>query len=111
MSFFAVLKTENSAALSVVDCHLNLWSIGGLLGHRLFIFDVGLGLDGLDHQGTSMFELAIPFGTRAGRLIDLGPKLKNEEILNLIFSGNAKLSISGTQTTIDYSGEQRRLCC
>lgn len=110
MSFFAVLKAENSTALQILDCHLNLWSMEGILGHRLFFFDVGLAVNGCDQQGTSTFELAIPFGTRAGGLSDLGQKLRNEEVLNLIFSGSAKLSASGTQSSIDYGGKQLRLC-
>lgn len=82
----------------------------GILGHRLFFFDVGLAIEGSDQPGTSTFELAIPFGTRSGGIEDLGPKLRNEEVLNLIFSGNAKLSASGSQSSIDYGEKHLGLC-
>ena len=81
----------------------------GILGHRLFFFDVGLAIEGSDHRGASAFDLAIPFGTRAEGLSDLGQKLMNEEVLNLIFSGRAKLSASGTQSSISYGGKQFHL--
>jgi len=105
MSFFAVLKTKDSSPLRVIDCHLNLWSIGGLLNHRLLFFDVGLALEGIDVNGTSVFDLAVPFETLKGEILDLGSKLRNQEVLNLIFAGNAKLSASGTQSKIEYGGK------
>lgn len=84
MGFFAVIRdsAEAAAAFRIKECHVNLWSLGGL-GRRVFTLDVGLWLEAT--RSFSAVRLAIPFGTSGHQ--DLSHLMKNQQIADLIFGG------------------------
>jgi hypothetical protein len=98
MSFFAVMRDDSDDNFDVIACHLNLWSLRGLLGHRVFLFDVGLRLKNKREKGLSKVRLAIPFGTDKESLEDLHDMLLNQSAARLIFGRPVK--IEGSK--IDY---------
>jgi hypothetical protein len=98
MSFFAVLRDGSEDNFDVIACHLNLWSIGGLLGHKVFLFDVGLRLKNKHEKDLTKVRLAIPFGTDKESLEDLHDMLLNQSAARLIFGRPVK--IDGSK--IDY---------
>jgi hypothetical protein len=100
MGFFAVLRDEPEDNFDVIACHLNLWSLGGLFGHRVFLFDVGLRLKNKQERGLTKIRLAIPFGTDKESLEDLHDLMLNQSSARLIFG--KPVTIDGS--TIDYEG-------
>jgi len=84
MGFFAVLKDSSDNPFEVIQCHLNLWSLAGLLGRRTFFWDVGLWLKA-DKGTVTSFQLALPFGTERTQMKDLHDHVLNQSIAQLIF--------------------------
>lgn len=83
MGFFAVLRgSADAAPFSIRECHLNLWSLGGI-GRRVFKFDVGLWLEA--EREFADLQIAIPFGSSQHK--DLADVTRNHQISELIFSG------------------------
>lgn len=94
MGFFAVVRdSPDEPPFKVLECHLNLWSLGGL-GRRVFKFDVGLRLQGSDDF--SEFRLAVPFGT--SRYKNLARATRNNEIAELLFGGPAPAPVAVSYT-------------
>jgi hypothetical protein len=103
MGFFAVMRENAYDDFDVIACHLNLWSLGGLLGHRVFLFDVGLRLKNKRENGLTKVRLAIPFGTDKESLEDLHDMMLDQSAARLIFGRPVKIDDS----KIDYdSGGQ-----
>lgn len=98
MGFFAVLRNPDDPNFEVIHCHLNLWSLGGLLSHRRFLWDVGLRLRADENTNLSRLQLAIPFSTRGNGIDDLQAEVLNPQIAQLIFGG--PVDVAGT--TISY---------
>lgn len=84
MAFFAVIgKLESS--FEVLQCHINLWCLGGLLGHKNFVCDIGLRLRGNDAATLDKIQLALPFGTTEDAAEDLHDRLMHPQTAELVF--------------------------
>jgi hypothetical protein len=105
MGFFAILRDDPDSDFDVIACHLNLWSLGGLLGHKLFLFDVGLRLKNKQAKDLTKIRLALPFGTDKESLTDLHDLMLNQSVAQLIFGKPVTIDDS----TIDYEGGSRVL--
>ena len=49
MSYFAVVKTIDGKSLEVRHCHINLWSLPGLMRRKMY-FDIGIHLVALEDR-------------------------------------------------------------
>jgi hypothetical protein len=85
LGFFAVVSEKSSPSFRVAECHLNLWSLGGLFGYRLSCFDVGLLIEGR-RGGVQELQLALPFGTRPDAMRSLHEQMGDSTVGSLIFA-------------------------
>jgi len=97
MGFFAILKDPSDNPFDVIECHLNLWSLGGICGRRIFVFDVGLRLKA-GKRNVSKFQLILPFGTDESGMQDLHDVILNQQVAHLIFGRPVEIQ----QSTLDY---------
>jgi hypothetical protein len=102
MGFFAILSESETADFEVIHCHLNLWSLGGILKHRNFYWDVGLRLRATGAKELSKFSLALPFGTEDVDIEDLKKLMMDQSILELIFGGPVTIGGTPDGPTIIY---------
>ena len=104
MGFFGVLKPDGSLVdFEVVHCHLNLWCLGGILGHRNFFFDVGLRVIVRGDQPLTEFDLALPFGTADDAVTDLSPDLEKQAVLQMVFGRPVDTDHAGNAFRINYT--------
>lgn len=90
---------EADPPIRIDDCHINLWSLPGLL-RREFLWDVGLriSLPDTDSQ-VSELHFLLPFGSDPStKPVDLTADLEHEEVARLIFGR----PVSVGQGRIDY---------
>jgi hypothetical protein len=80
MAFFAVVKSSGSD-FQVVECHLNVWCLRGLLG-PVFFFDVGLRLR-VTVGRLDDFKLSVPFGT--DEIQDLSLLFRTPDLAAMVF--------------------------
>src|SRR5579871_396565 len=83
MAYFAVVRDRDNKAFDVPVCHLNLWVLPSLIGHR-FQFDVGIRIRA-NEDGLTSFLLALPFTVAKEGVEDLHDLLLNTETAQLIF--------------------------
>ena len=98
MAFFAVVK-EHDDSLDVLQCHINIWCLGGILGHNNFVWDVGLRLKGMADKKVTKIYLAFPFASEGTRLEDLHNRLIHQHTAELVFGSPVK--IDGDEITYD----------
>lgn len=106
MGFFAILRKDGDRSdLEVVECHLNLWVLPGLLGERPFYCDVGLHIRTGD---TPLRELriALPAGANKCGFEDLGNRLTSQQVAQLIFG---KPVTYPSPDSIDYGQGQLKI--
>ncbi len=109
MGLFAVLR-EPDNPFSIVHCHLNLWVLGGLFGHRRFFFDVGLRIRADKGHTVQRFEVALPFEPLDEFFRDLYEEMQQQKNLYLIFGKKVVGQHQpGTGYTIDYDGTPVRV--
>lgn len=89
MAFFAVIREKSEDSFTIAECHINLWSLGGILGHRVLL-------------GCSP---ALPFGTRDDAITDLRDRILDQSSGRLIFAGPVRVD----GDTIDYGKGPLRL--
>ncbi|MDE3137115.1 MAG: hypothetical protein KGL59_11110, partial [Acidobacteriota bacterium] len=85
MGFFAILRSQGQAnPPQIVACHLNLWVLTGLLGRRIFAWDVGLRIkpEGAHAQ---CFRIALPACAEAYGYEDLSSLMSEPKVAELIF--------------------------
>ncbi len=90
MSYFAVVKTIDGKSLEVRHCHINLWSLPGLMRRKMY-FDIGIHLVALE-DGLNKIDIVVPFVAES--LSDLSSTLYDPVTSQLIFrreSINGKL--------------------
>lgn len=104
MSFFAIIHDAASSPFEVTTCHINLWSLRRLSGRALFFYDVGLRVKASTDVALSSFQVALPFGTGAGKAWDLRGKLTNHRTVELIFSRKAEIADDGTALRVTLTG-------
>jgi hypothetical protein len=97
MGFFGVAPDAGHGTFRVIECHLNLWTLDLLCWRTEFFLDVGLQLEAVGGPVTG-FQMAIPFGTSADSLQDLGDRVRDQRDSSLLFGKPVTL----TATTIDY---------
>jgi hypothetical protein len=92
MGFFAVLREVGQPDFVVSKLDINVWCLPSWFGTSILLCDVGVKLEVVPSQAhirLTALRLAVPFGTNADELEDLGPLIASErEVANLIF-GNA----------------------
>jgi hypothetical protein len=87
MGFFAVVRANPTDDFSIVECHINLWCLAGLLKRRVFFLDVGLRLRA-GEKAISTFEMALPFGIygkEADGFKDLHSLFGDDDVCQLVF--------------------------
>lgn len=93
MSYFAIVRAAPADDFSVIECHLNVWSLAGLFKRRMFCLDVGLRLRAGKTEVFSI-DIAVPMGTygkEAHGLRDLHSQLLDTNIDKLIFGRNVEV--------------------
>jgi hypothetical protein len=98
MGFFGIAPDAGRGTFRVVECHLNLWTLGLLFWRTEFFLDVGLRLEATDGAPVTGFQVAVPFGTRADSLQDLSDRVRDQRDSGLLFGKPVSL----TATTVDY---------
>jgi hypothetical protein len=98
MAFFAVVRNFEDS-FEIMQCHINLWCLGGIFGHSNFVWDVGLRLKGLSEKPITKIQLALPFGTTEGAAEDLQSRLIHPHTAELVF-GNP-VTIAGSEIVYD----------
>lgn len=89
MGCFAVLQWGAGPQVCVHRCHVNLWSLPGLLGHRPMVIDIGL-LVGIPQDQEGRLEeitVAVPGALEPG-VEDLYARMRRPDVAKLVF-GNA----------------------
>jgi hypothetical protein len=81
MGFFALLDSPEAGTYEVIACHVNVWSLNGLFGHRPMVFDVGVRLKAQSEVGAIKLAVPIDFGA----ISDLSEMLSNTDEASLIF--------------------------
>ena len=98
MAFFAIIK-DHDDSFEVLQCHINIWCLGGIFGHSNFVWDVGLRLKGTTDKKVTKIYVAFPFGTDSNTIEDLHDRLIHQHTAELVFGGPVK--IDGDQITYD----------
>lgn len=85
MTYFSLLDPQSpdiDGDYRVEQCHINIWSLPGLLGHRPMVFDVGVVLESATPL-VQAIEMVVP--VRVVRLIDLSQEVADNSNGRLIF--------------------------
>jgi len=85
MSYFSLLDPQspaNDGDYCVERCHINVWSLPGLLGHRPMVFDVGIVLESAPRL-VQAIEMVVP--VRVVRVINLSQEVADTSNGRLIF--------------------------
>jgi hypothetical protein len=83
MGFFSVLAPEGGGApYRVAACHLNIWSLKGLLGHRPMLFDVGLRIQVA--EPIQQIDLVVPVAS-VPRIVNLSDLVNKSDVARLLF--------------------------
>lgn len=93
MSYFALVTPNDGKRFSIKHCHINFWSLPGLIKRKLF-FDVGFHIAAIDDSVKSV-DIALPF--EAESLADVSSPLNTRETSQLIFrneSINGRISFA-----------------
>ena len=89
MGFFGVAAAIGDESVpSVRRCHLNIWTLGGLLGYRVSCFDVGLHLRA-DQGPIGALRIGLPVSTPSSpdsALESLKTRMENPTVASLIFA-------------------------
>lgn len=104
MGFFAVVRASSNDDFRVIGCHLNLWSLPGLLRSRLFLWDVGLRLRAGGKE-VSVIQLAVPFGTDESEMEDICDRLTDQNIARLVFGTPPRISDGNIEYTSSRDGD------
>jgi hypothetical protein len=81
MSYFALVTANDGKQFSIKHCHINFWSLPGLIKRKLF-FDVGFHIVAID-DGVKNVDVALPFAAES--LADVSSPLHTRETSQLIF--------------------------
>lgn len=95
MGYFAVLSSTDVDRANILQCHLNLWCLPGILpGRRLLYLDVGLEIEAPQNATVKEFQLLLPFRVEEGKwpdgteiVQDLYDSLGTDDITELVFGG------------------------
>jgi hypothetical protein len=98
MAYFAIIRDRDDS-FNVVQCHINIWCLGGIFGHSNFVWDVGLRLRGTTETKIKKIYLALPIGTDRSGLEDLHDRLLDQHTAELVFGNPVK--IDGDEITYD----------
>jgi len=108
MGSFAIIQ-ESKESLQIHNCQLNLWSLSGLFGRRIFLWDVGLVLeaseDGEDKK-VSKIGLLLPFRTESDAFKDLSKEILDPSTAQLLFGKS--INITQATKTIEYAATSNK---
>jgi hypothetical protein len=96
MSYFALVKPNDGKPFAIRHCHVNLWSLPGLIRRKMY-FDVGFHIAAIE-EAVKKVDIALPFA--AERLMDISSPLYSREISQLIFrneSINGRISFANAK--------------
>lgn len=88
MGFFGVAAADEGETLAIERCHINLWTLGGLFGYRVYCFDVGL-LIRANSQPVKKLRIGLPLATAEAPQQALGSlrgAVGNPKVAALIFA-------------------------
>jgi hypothetical protein len=112
MGTFAVVQHSGQPAFTVDACHLNLWSLSGLFGRRVFLWDVGLTLEaagaGSDKE-VSKIDLLLPFATEPDAFKDLSKEILDQDVARLIFGKSVSADASTKMVTFPADAKRQPL--
>lgn len=107
MGCFAVLKPDGASAFAVDRCHVNLWSLPGLLGHRPMIVDVGLLIRLPDEADQKLDQVAVAIpGALDPGVEDLARRMRRLDVAKLVF-GNGLAPGTGDDKLMLYERDRR----
>jgi len=90
MAFFAIIR-DHEDSFEVLQCHINIWCLGGIFGHSNFVWDVGLRLRGTIDGKVTKIYVAFPFGADVSGVEDLHDRLIHQHTAELVFGGPVKI--------------------
>jgi hypothetical protein len=95
MGSFSILKQPQEPVYQVDECHINLWSLGGLFGRRTYFFDIGLILTVNDlNSKVDTIRISLPFRTLGDKSEwkDLASTIKSDpQTAQLVFGRPASI--------------------
>jgi hypothetical protein len=98
MAFFAIIR-DHDDSFEVLQCHINIWCLGGIFGHSNFVWDVGLRLKGTVDKKVTKIYLALPFSADGSGVEDLHDRLIHQHTAEIVFGSPVK--IDGDEITYD----------
>lgn len=110
MGFFGVATSPGADGVPKIQrCHINLWTLGGLFGHRCSYFDVGL-LIKAPKDGLRSLQIGVPFETSEDPTLALEclrhPML-NPVVSGLIFANDEVLN--SADKTLKFGDEKTQV--
>lgn len=109
MGTFAVVRHDGEPGFTVDACHLNLWSLSGLLGRRVFFWDVGLTLAASEEgekKGVSKIDLLLPFETEPDAFKDLSNEILDQKVAHLLFGRS--VTVKEDTNVVSFTGDAAR---
>lgn len=118
MGFLAVLTSKNGPAFDVLECHVNVWVVPGLIpGHHTVLWDLGLLIVAPADMPVEAVEVLLPFDTepadkkrRESRQVvsDLFEPLRDEDVTSLVFGSSVRVR-SRDSGDLEVEGERQPL--
>jgi hypothetical protein len=98
---FAVLRHTDEPEFTVDACHLNLWSLAGLFGRRVFLWDVGLTLEAAagGEKEVKKIDLLLPFVTEPDAFKDLSKEILDQNVARLVFGKSVTADVNTRMVT------------
>ena len=90
MAFFAIIR-DHDDSFEVLQCHVNIWCLGGIFGHSNFVWDVGLRLKGVVDKKVTKLYIAFPFGADGSGVEDLHDRLTDQQTAELVFGSPVRI--------------------
>ena len=108
MGTFAVIHHADEPEITVDACHLNLWSLAGLFGRRVFLWDVGLTLEAAagEEKGVKKIDLLLPFVTEPDAFKDLSKEILDQDVARLVFGKS--VSADANTNMVTYPADANR---
>jgi len=104
LTYFSLLPSNdpNDGDYVVDHCHMNVWSLPGLFGHRPTLVDIGVLFEAVPGPNAlKAMEMVIP--ARVVKQLDLSREVANTHNAQLIFGRHFR-SATGSTLTLDGSG-------
>jgi hypothetical protein len=103
LGFLAILAPDGfkTQDLEITKCHVNLWSLPGIIRREFFI-DVGVRLRVNSGHDLTTVRILLPFGTRPDGFADLRDVLRDQSAAELVFGEPVTIESQADICTIKY---------